>query len=90
MLLLQFGLAVPATFGSIAEGGREEAWTWSSIRGSTHRIDFVALPQEWLAGATWAGVLRDVDLVRGVSLDHRVTAVRVLCRSEFRSATAVV
>ena len=60
--LIQFGLALPATFKLHAADHGDGEWTWLSQWGSKHRIDYVALPLEWLPGVSRAAVLESVHV----------------------------
>ena len=42
--VLRHHLCLPSTFEGQHVG---DSWTWSSPRGIKHRIDYVAIPQEW-------------------------------------------
>eukprot|EP00969_Alexandrium_andersonii_P153021 6767082-Alexandrium_andersonii.AAC.1 len=44
-LLQKARLFAPATFPQHARGA--QAATWHSTKGTTHRIDYVAIPWEW-------------------------------------------
>ena len=78
--LLRHNLCLPASFMPEQE---HEQYTWTSPGGSHHRIDYVAIPGDWLPGVTSAEVLTEVEtLING--LDHRPVAVTVSFDFNFR------
>ena len=63
--LLTAGLCVPSTFFGRHSG---PTVTWHSTSGSAHRLDYVAVPQEWLSSAS----SRTLDTLESLQLhdDH--------------------
>ena len=77
--LLRAALCLPATFSTDPVG----PGTWVSISGKEKRLDYVAIPQDWLCCVTGDGVDRSVVLAI-----HRLSRVDLLlpkgtsCRAE--------
>ena len=74
--LVDFSLALPSTFVGIAEGPHP---TFKHANGEEGRIDFVGIPQRWLASDTRAGTTQEVDLATEKD-DHFMVVVEVKIR----------
>ena len=71
--LLGFGLCLPSTFQALHEG-RHPTWRVGSSLG--HRLDYIAVPEDWLTGTITSSVWYDFDHVHDVD-DHQ--PVRLTC-----------
>ena len=72
-LLRDLQLCLPSTFDAVADPPHS---TWVSPRGTTSRIDFVAVPRVWLPGVRRAWVAGEM-VVGAVQHDHAVVAVQL-------------
>jgi hypothetical protein len=75
----QQDLVVPSTFEAFAPPG--DGWTWQSsaaLVAGRHRIDFVAVPSDWLPLLREARVLEEVNLALDLFVDHRPVLVDVM------------
>ena len=72
-LLRDLQLRLPRTFAAVVEAPHH---TWVSPRGTSGRIDFVAVPQEWLMGVRREWVAADM-VVGAVRHDHMAAAVQL-------------
>ena len=70
--LTEFDMFLPATFGACAEGENDQ-WTWTSTVGTTHRLDHVALSDNFRNNDVRAFVETSVDLAT-MRPDHRLVA----------------
>ena len=70
--LMEFDMFLPATFGECAEEENDQ-WTWTSTVGTTHRLDYVALSDNFRNNDVRAFVETSVDLAT-VRPDHRLVA----------------
>ena len=71
-LVEDFGLCLPATFP--CHSGPSA--TWLSPVGTEARIDFIAIPRDWLPSVTRSWVMQDLDTVRA-TVDHKPCLVHV-------------
>ena len=69
---MEFDMFLPATFGECAEDENDQ-WTWTSTVGTTHRLDYVALSDNFRSNGVGAFVETSVDLAT-VRPDHRLVA----------------
>ena len=65
--LVESGLCVPSTFQDLHAGGHS---TWKIGSASSHRLDYIAVPQDWLIGKLASRVWYDFDHVHDVD-DHQ-------------------
>ena len=65
--LTDFGLCLPATFSDLHSGCH---WTWKAGSLSGHRLDYIAVPNDWLTGELASTVWYDFDDVHDVD-DHQ-------------------
>ena len=79
-LLTDFGLCLPATFPDLHTGCH---WTWKVGSPSGHRLDYIAVPGEWLTGELASAVWCDFDHVHGID-DHQ--PVLLFCELVRRTA----
>ena len=72
-LLMKSTLCLPTTFATDPNG----PGTWVSPSGSERRIDFVAIPQQWLCYVQGARVDHGIALAIDDKLDHRLVRVDI-------------
>ena len=65
--LISLGLCLPTTFAEIHQ---EEHLTWKVGSPSGHRLDYIAVPEEWFTGELTSRVWYDFDHVHDVD-DHQ-------------------
>ena len=65
--LISFGLSLPSTFSASHRGGH---CTWKVNSGAGHRLDYIAVPEEWFTGTLASRVWYDFDHVHDVD-DHQ-------------------
>ena len=65
--LLEFGLCLPSTYEEIHHG---QHFTWRAGSPSGHRLDYVAVPEEWFVGQLASSVWTDFDHLHDVD-DHQ-------------------
>ena len=65
--LLGFGLCLPSTFQELHDG-RHPTWRVGSSLG--HRLDYIAVPEDWLTGTVASSVWYDFEHVHDVD-DHQ-------------------
>ena len=70
-LLERNAMCLPTTFATDACGSR----TCVSLNGMERRIDYVAIPQQWLCYVQSASVDSNITLAIGDKLDHRLVRV---------------
>lgn len=70
-LLLREQLCLPSTFAAKHSGSQ---FTWRNTRAAASRIDFCAVPQEWLAGVFMSQVVSTIDVLQGTP-DHSLVCV---------------
>ena len=78
-MLLEWDLCLPATLPGPHNDPAKPSGTWCS-RARWHRIDFVAVPRNWLAGVKRAEVEAAVALLGSGSFDHAMPIVEVVFR----------
>ena len=78
--LVSSGLCVPSTFPEYHQG---QHFTWRICSSLGHRLDYVAVPEEWSAGALVSSVWHDFDHVHDAD-DHQ--PVRLHCELVRRAA----
>ena len=71
-LVASFDLCLPSTFA--CHDGPSS--TWLSLTGTESRIDYVALPKDWLPSVARSWVIQDLDTVRA-AVDHKPCVVHV-------------
>ena len=71
-LVASFDLCLPSTFA--CHDGPSS--TWLSPTGTESRIDYVALPKDWLPSVARSWVIQDLDTVRA-AVDHKPCVVHV-------------
>ena len=80
--LVSSGLCVPSTFPEYHQG---QHLTWKIGSSLGHRLDYVAVPEEWSAGALVSSVWHDFDHVHDAD-DHQ--PVRLHCELVRKAASA--
>ena len=65
--LIEFGLFLPSTFEGLHQG---QHLTWKVGSGSGHRLDYIAVPEEWIVGELVSSVWSDFDHLHDVD-DHQ-------------------
>ena len=80
--LVKFGLCLPSTFHDLHVGGH---LTWKVGSATGHRLDYVAVPEDWLSGRLESSVWYDFDHVHDVD-DHQpvLLACDLLRRTDSR------
>ena len=68
--LMEFEMFLPATF-DVCAGEESDHWTWTSTAGATHRLDYIALSENFHNNDVKAYVETSVDLAT-VRPDHRL------------------
>ena len=58
---MKFDMFLSATFGGCAEEENDQ-WTWTSTVGTTHRLDYVALSDNFRSNGARAFIKTSVDL----------------------------
>ena len=65
--LISYGLSLPSTFPDSHRGGH---CTWRVSSGAGHRLDYIAVPEDWFTGTLASSVWYDFDHVHDVD-DHQ-------------------
>ena len=78
--LMEFDMFLPATFGKCAEEENDQ-WTWTSTVGTTHRLDYVALSDNFRNNDVRAFVETSIDLAT-MRPDHRLVACDITLGQE--------
>lgn len=61
--------------------------TWTSLDGHTrHRIDYVAVPQQWIASCTYSSIISEFDLGNAHD-DHQLVGLQLCWKSDIEYAS---